>query len=412
MYIGRQRLHRHWGHHPLGSGLWFAGILRFVGQTMLLFFLLIYFFGLGFSPVAVLSYGLAFNLFSLVLNHWVIGRVISSIGPHRMIALSNIGLILFAFGLYNLPVDLVFLYALAALQALSFESYYLSQHVYLAATTAKADTGKKVARQFSTEPIGVLLGPLIAGLVAWLWSAQAVSFVAGIILVAGGVLAFVFHDKSVDSRHHYSYSKIWQIYRQMIKKWRNPLMIGGVISFDFVSQITVLYIGVFVLAAVESSSGYGVMGLFSFFGSIFGIWVAAWVGRQADKGSERKLLKQSFIGEVFAGLCRIALSLPSRLANLIALGTVSFLGWLPWESRSISVYRRAYKLSDEFGGSGVEYAVCLENFGTLCRVVLFGLACLLSLVVEFKTTLILCFSMGFVINFIFLIRPSSSEAAQ
>lgn len=407
MYIGSHRLRHCRIHHKPGSSLWFTGILRFTAQSMLLFFLLIYFFSLGFSPVAVFSYGLAFNVFSLIFNHWVIGYLIAVIGPHRMIALSNIGLIVFAFALYSFPAGLVFLYLLAALQALSYESYFLSQHVYLAATATGTDAGYEVGHQFSVEPMGTLIGPLLGGLVAWLWSVQAVNFVAGFILVASGILAFVFHDKTVNSRRYYSHSKIWQIYRWTVKNWRNPLMIGGVISFDFIYQTGILFIGVFVLTALESSSGYGLMGLFSFLGSCFGIWAAGWVGRQVDKGREIKILRQSVIWEAFSNFLRIVIGFLSHLGNIIALGLLFTLSWLPSEARSVSAYRRAYKQSDQFPDSRVEYSVCLENIGTFCRLILFGIACLLALVFDFRTTLLICLGLGFVINLIFLMKPVS-----
>ena len=163
-----------------------------MGQSMLLFFLLVYLFSVGFSPPAIFGYGIALNLASLVLNHWVIGSVISLIGPRKSIALGNVALIAFAFGLYALPVSLIYLYGLAVVQALAIELYALGQHAYLIAKTSKSTTGgKQVGGQLAAEPIGGgMLGPLSAGLVAWLWSAQAVNFVAGVVLVASAVLAF------------------------------------------------------------------------------------------------------------------------------------------------------------------------------------------------------------------------------
>ena len=187
--------------------------------------------------MTILSYGLVFNLSALILNHWVIGYVISAIGPYKTIALSNVGLILFAFGLGILPINPLYLYGLAILQALSFEAYFLAQHIYLAETAAKSETGKRVGRQFSVEPIGYMIGPPLAGLIAWLWSAQAVNFVAGAILVASGIFALAFHSRQTQAKHYYSHPKIWQIYRRFLSEWRNPLLVGGVISFDFIYQM-------------------------------------------------------------------------------------------------------------------------------------------------------------------------------
>ncbi len=410
MHIGAHHLHHHFVHQRVGSGIWFAGVLRFTAQSMLLVFLLIYLFDLGFSPTVILSYGVVFNLVTLFINHWVVGWLIAVFGPRKVIAISNVILILFAFGLYSLTLSLAHLYLLAAIQALAFESYFLSQHVYLAATAAAGKSGKKVGRQFSTEPVGYLLGPLIGGLIAWFWSPQLTNLAAGLILVASGLLAFISHDTSIRARHHYSHHKIWQIYRQLIRDWRNPVMVGGAISFDFVCQLWALYIGVFLLAAVESNSGYGILGLFTFAGSLFGILVANWVGKRADRGQERRLLRESVISQFVDGGSRMIVVLTTQVAGMIFYGLVSFLSWLPYEMRNISIYRRAYQKSAQFPDAKIEYLVCLENFGTVCRLLLFSLACLLSLFLSFKLTLIVSVASLFIINFIFLLPPSSSES--
>ena len=412
MHIGAHHLHHHFVSQRVGSGIWFAGVLRFTAQSMLLVFLLIYLFDLGFSPLAILSYGVVFNLVTLFINHWLIGWLISAFGPRKVIAISNAVLILFAFGLYSLTLSLAHLYLLAAVQALAFESYFLSQHVYLAATAAAGKSGKKVGRQFSSEPIGSLLGPLIGGSVAWIWSPQLTNLVAALILIAGGLVAFISHDTSVKIRHHYSHRKIWQIYRQLIRDWRNPVMVAGAMSFDFVYQIWTLYIGVFLLAAVESNSGYGILGLFAFAGSLFGILVANWVGKRSDKSRDRRFLRGSFGGQFLEGVSRTVVILATQVVGMIFYGLVSFLAWVPYELRNISIYRQAYQKSSQFPDAKVEYSVCLENFGTVCRLLLFSVACLLSLFLSFKMTLVVCIASLFLINFIFLVRPSSSGKAE
>ena len=254
-----------------------------------------------------------------------------------------------------------------------------------------------------------MLGPLTGGLIAWLWSPQIVNLTAGLILVVSASLAFISHDTSVEARHHYSHHKIWQIYRQLIRDWRNPLMVAGAISFDSIYQLWTLYIGVFLLAAAESSSGYGILGLFSFVGSIFGVLTARWVGKWADRGRERHLLRGSVVSQLVDGVSRMIVPLVTQLAGMVFYGLVSFLGWLPYELRNISIYRRAYQKSSQFPDARVEYSVCLENLGTVCRLLLFSLACLLSLFLSFKLTLIVSVASLFLINLIFLLPPIPSQ---
>ncbi len=113
MYVSSHHFHRQFFHHRVGSSLWLAGVLRFMAQSMLLVFLLVYLFDLGFAPSIVFSYGVVFHLASLAWNHWVIGQLISALGPRKTIAISNVVLVLFAFGLYSLPLSLIYLYPLA-----------------------------------------------------------------------------------------------------------------------------------------------------------------------------------------------------------------------------------------------------------------------------------------------------------
>lgn len=407
MHIGGHHLHHHFVHQRVGSGIWLAGVLRFMAQSMLLVFLLIYLYDLGFSPLAILSYGVVFNLITLFINHWLVGFLISLLGPRKVIAVSNVVLILFAFGLYSLSLSLAHLYLLAAIQALAFESYFLSQHVYLSATAAAGKSGKKVGRQFSAEPVGYLLGPLIGGLIAWLWSPQITNLVAGLILIVSASLAFISHDSSVEARHYYSHHKIWRIYRHLIRDWRNPLMVAGAISFDFVYQLWTLYIGVFLLAAASSSSGYGILGLFSFVGALFGFIIARFVGQRADKGQERRLLRGAVVSQFIDGINRMVVTLVTYGVGMVFYGLVSFLAWMPYEARNVSIYRRAYQKSADFADARVEYQVCLENIGTVCRLLLFSLACLLSLFLSFESTLIVSIASLFLINLVFLLPPAS-----
>ena len=413
MYIRSHHFRHHPSRHRVGSSLWLAAVLWFMGQSMLLFFLLVYLFTIGFSPPEIFGYGVVINLAGLVLNHWVIGRVISLIGPRKTIALGNVALIAFAFGIYVLPVSLLYLYGLAVVQALAIESYFLGQHAYLIAKTSKSTTGgKQVGGQLSAEPVGGgMLGPLVAGLIAWLWSAQAVNFVAGAVLVVSALLAFFLHDKSVSDRHHYSHRKIWQIYRQLIKDWCSSLMAGVAGGYLAIYDFFSLYRALFILAVLDSSSGYGILGAFAFFGSIAGLIASVRSGRKADQAQGQKILRRSVVLESITNIGRVVIAQFSSLTGLIFLGLYPPLAWWSYEARNVSVYQRAYKLSERFADAKVEYSVCLESLGTLMRLIIFGAACLLSMVFSLSTTLLIIFGFAFLLNSVFLIPLKSPKTS-
>ena len=411
MYARSHHLRHHLPQHRVSSSLWLATALRFMGQSMLLFFLLLYLFTVGFSPPAIFGYGIALNLASLVLNHWVIGYVISLIGPRKTIALGNIALIAFAFGLYALPVSLVYLYALAVVQALATESYFLGQHAYLVAKTSNSKSGgRQVGGQMSAEPAGFMVGPLAAGLIAWLWSAQAVNFVAGAVLVASALLAFFFHDKSVKDKHRYSHHRIWQIYRQLIKDWRSSLMAAAAGGFTAIYEFFSLYRALFILLVLESSSNYGLLGLFAFFGSLAGLIATLRVGRRADDDQGKNSLRRSAVWESVSNLGRMVISLFPGWVRLGFVAVYPLFAWGTYEARNVPVYKRAYQESEQFADAKVEYSVCLENTGALLRLLLYGVACLLSLVFSLSTTLLIGFGLAFLLNAIFLIPLKSKTS--
>lgn len=412
MYIRSHHLRHHLPHHRVGSSLWLAAVLRFMGQSMLLFFLLLYLFTVGFSPVVIFGYGVVLNLAGLLLNHWVVGRVVSLIGPRKTIALGNIALIAFAFGLYALPVSLPYLYALAVVQALATESYFLGQHAYLVAKTSKGESGgRQVGGQLSAEPFGYMLGPLTAGLVAWVWSAQAVNFVAGAVLVVGVFLAFFFHDKSVQDKHRYSHHRIWQIYRQLVSDWRSSLMAGAAGGFLAVYELFSLYRALFILIVLESSSNYGLLGLFAFVGSLVGLIATLRVGRRSDGGRSRNTLRNSVIWEWLINFGRIGAGFLPGWARLVFMGVYPPLAWGAYESRNVLVYKRAYEKSERFADAKVEYSVCLENLGALTRLLVYSLACLLSLAFSLQTTLLIAFGLAFILNSAFLVPPARTKLA-
>lgn len=414
-HIGSHHLlHRQFvGRHRSG-GLLLAGVLRVMGQSMLLIFLLIYLFGLGFSPLAIIAYGLVFSLASLALNYWAIGWLISTWGPRKTIALSNASLILLALGLSGLSASLVEVYLLAVLHALAIESYLLSQHVYLAATTTKGQGGgRQVSRQFSAEPIGGLLGSLLAGLTAWIWSPAVTSLLAGLILVVGGVLAFVHHDESGQAHHHYDRRKIWSIYRQLSRDWRDPVLAAGVVGFNFVYQIWALYLGVFFLAAASDSSGYFILGATSFGGALVGLWATSSVGRRLERGQSAGLIRSATIGEALLGVGRLSLAVISQAAGMFVYGAVALAEWWTFEARNIAVYRRSYQLSSRFAKHKVEYSIGIENLGLFFQALLFGLACLISLALSFEATLLVSMAGGIaLVSLLFLLLAPKQLSAR
>ena len=403
MYISSHHFHRQFVYRRVGSGLWLAGVLRFMGQSMLLVFLLVYLFDLGFAPSIIFSYGVVFHLASLAWNHWVIGHLVAALGSRKTIAVSNGVLVLFAIGLYSLPLSLIYLYPLAVIQSFAIGSYILSENAYLASTATASQAGAQVGRQLSAQPVGFLLGALTGGLVAWLWSPQINNLTAALVLIIGGLLAFIHHDTTVKSRHRYSRRRVGQIYRQLARDWRNPLMVAGAAFFESIYNFWMFYIGIFLLSAAESGSGYGLLGIFACVGALFGILTARQVGQQLDRGQEQRLIHRAVIGETVIHVGRMAIAFVPWAAGMVLHGLTTLAGWIPYEARNISIYRRAYQGAVHFADASAEYAVCLENIGIICRLLLFSLASIVALFWSLESTLLVCLASVFIVNLVFLL---------
>ncbi len=263
------------------------------------------------------------------------------------------------------------------------------------------------AGSFSAQPVGFLLGALTGGLVAWLWSPQANNLAAGLILIIGGLVAFIYHDPSVKSRHRYSRRQVRQIYRQFARDWRNPLMVAGAAFFQSIYNLWMFYIGIFLLSAAESGSGYGLLGIFAFVGALFGVLAATRVGKQLDRGQEHRLIHRAVIGETVIHVGGMAIAFVPWAGGMILHGLTTLAGWIPYEARNIAIYRRAYQGPARFSDASAEYAVCLANTGIICQLLLFSLASIAALFWSLESTLLVCLASAFIVNLVFLLPLSS-----
>ena len=189
-------------------------------------------------------------------------------------------------------------------------------------------------------------------------------------------------------------------------------MVGVAGGYMAIYDLFGLYKALFILAVLDSSSDYSILGAFAFFGSLVGLISSVRSGRKADQDQAPKTLRGSVIVESIDNTGRLLIAQFSSLTGLIWLAPHSLMSWWSYKARNVPVYRRAYQLSEQFPDAKVEYSVCLENLGILLRLSIFVAACLLSLVFSLSTTLLIGIAFAFVLNSVFLIPLNSPKVSR
>ena len=397
------RIHHHFvDHHPRSRAMFVGAVLRFAGQSMVAIFLFIYCYQLGFKLEVLLAYMIWLSLVCIIANHFIISRLINWLGAQRANAVSNIFLVLFTLGLYQLESNLWHLFSLAILQAFAVYLYVISQHVFLIqAGRDRAESGQATGQLFSAEPLGYALGPVIGGLISWLIDPRLSIGVGVIILIAGSLLLFqAVGWRQHSRRHRLEPAKMWAIYRHFSQDWRLTVVSMAHAANQLVYEVWALWIGLILV-----SGAYGLIGITQFIGALAGFAASRWASRQVDRGRGQSLMRGSGGLNQIMGLGRFWAIALTGLGFKLLIGVHTIVGWVAYELRIGNLYEQTCRRIGPYQRYQVEYCICFENLANIGR----GLFATVVLAITLTTTsdataLVAAFLVGTGVSLGFFIR--------
>ena len=351
-------------------------------QAMVGFFSLIYFYRAGLGLDLIIFYCWLHAGFGFLLNNFVLGRLISGLGPVGLVAVSNLTLVVFCLLVIKLQLSPLFLIGLALVGALAKQGWRLGQRTYLATFDQSQTGGHRAGRLFSLEPLGGIIGLVLGGLTGWLLGGDWIFIVMiGLLLASIPIILWSRHLSHKTTIRFYDIRQFYGYFRQhpglpLIFCRDQLYMICG-------SVFWLLYLGIFW----PSQSVYGLIGLYSGLASLMAVWVSRWAGRASDRGWPRLPIVDSCLNAA-ANLVKAA----SSWMGLAYLGPLFFaesiFGWAGYEVRTVGHYRRAYIESHKFKSRKLAYFLALDTIERIFSWLVLSLALIVSLLITSELTII------------------------
>lgn len=247
--------------------------------------------------------------------------------------------------------------------------------------------GKELGFVVIMERIGSVLGPLVGGLVAWMFGGQALFLVSFVVLVLGFV-PLVLSGEPVKTKQKLSFRtlSVSKIKRDIISNTalgvENNLSISG----------WSLYLGLFVL--VGGSSAYSKLGFISSVSIAASVLVTYLIGSLIDSNKGRRLLRFSVIGNFFLHLSRIFVSTYNGAFLVNVANEFLTVGY------KMPFVKGKYDAADDIPDHRIVYFASLEIIASTVKATLWFALALLSTVISGYSVMVVAFLIASVASLI------------
>lgn len=355
-----------WNHHRFRhmtfdelSELYTSSMLRSLAMSMAGIFIPIYLYQHGFAVWEIFAFYCAtFALSSIVAVP--LAYLIAAIGPKHVILASYFLQIITLLGLiYIERVPSYFL--LAVPFSLASLMYFLPYHIDFSKVKHKRKSGQEVGWGYIMERLGAVGGPLIGGLVAYLFAPEYVFVVAIAVLLAGWIPLF-FSTEPVRTRQKISFSGF------RLRKIKFDLLSQSFFTIETAVSMVVwpFFIGLFVF----KDQPYVQIGIITSISIGVSIFAARIIGKIVDEKKGRTLLR--FSATANAGL-HLVRPFTNGFANALAINIANDTVTPGYRMPYIKGW---YDAADYHPGYRIVYMTVVEISGTLSRSIFFGLAAL------------------------------------
>lgn len=341
-----------------------------------------------FVPVFLLRYGytvpdifMFFVLFFLTRTFMDVlgGYLVAKYGPkHTMVVsyLSQVAASLFFMTLPNLHWPLLLP---AVTWAAANSLFFIAFHVHFSKIKHSEHGGKELGFINIMERVGAMLGPLIGGLLAFLFNPQYIFVGAIALLILGLVPLFQSKEPTRQNQHlDFRNFHIDSIKRDYI----------SYVAFAAENNLSLtlwpLYLALFALGTNVFIS-LGALGSISIGLSAV---VSYYVGKKVDEKKGASLLKFATTLNALVQVLRpFVYNLPTALASSVARDVVA-VGY------NIPYHKAMYDAADEHPGYRIVYLVSMEAFSSFVKFVIWMLLFILSGALATKSLFIIGFAIA------------------
>ena len=194
-----------------------ADTFRQVALSMIVLFVPIFLYKIGFSVLAI-AYYLFFIFMGSIISHFIIFKYLIKLGVKKILIASYVINIFFYLLLFsseiiiNLLGSSVFIALTAFLYILSTTLYWSAHHVYFVNTTAIKKSGIKLGIILAVPIIFAIIGPFLGGLLITSFSFK-IAFLTSALLMIIASLLLLFSEKIKTNKPKLKFKKILDVKR-------------------------------------------------------------------------------------------------------------------------------------------------------------------------------------------------------
>jgi MFS family permease len=342
------------------SELYVSMMLRSLAMSMSGIFIPIFLHQLGYEIWQILSFYFVCFAVNYIFAIPAAG-VVAKIGPKHTILISYLLQIFTMIGLVYLK-DMPSLFIPSAIVlGLANIAFFTAFHTDFSKVKHSKTGGSELGIAYLGERFGAVLGPIIGGLVAFIFDPKFIFIAAIIVLISAVIPLFMTKEPTrLNQKLEYrdfSMSKI------------KP----DVISYSFFTvEVAVsmiiwpLFLGVFVF----QGNPYIQLGSIMSVSIIIALVVARIYGKLIDNRQGRTLLRFSAVSNAALHLFRV-----STNGFVPALG-VNLVNETITPGYRMPTFKGMYDAADSFPGHRIVYISIIELFGSMSRMLFFGLSAL------------------------------------
>ena len=286
-------------------------------------------------------------------------KVVAKIGPKHTILISYILQILTMTGLVYLKDFSDLFIVTAVLLGLANILFFTAFHIDFSKVQHKETGGSELGIAYLGERFGAVIGPIIGGLIAFIFDPKFIFLAAILVLVSAVVPLFMTKEPTrLNQKLTYHDFNLGQI--------KSDISSYSFFTLEVATSMIIwpLFLGVFVF----KNDPYILLGTIMSLSIVISLLVARAYGKMIDNGQGRRLLRFSAISNAILHSFRVFTN-----GFVPALG-VNLANEVVTPGYRMAMFRGMYDSADSFSGHRIVYISIMEMFSCMARMLFFGFA--------------------------------------
>lgn len=342
------------GFDQLGE-LYTSIMFRTLAMSLINIFVPIYLYQLGFALWEIFMFFVVLHAVNSVMGI-AAAYLIAKVGPKHTMLASYVCQTVTMFLLVSLPEQQWPLSLIAFAYGLTNAFFFTAFHVDFSKVKHREHGGKELGWMISMEKVGAVLGPIVGGVVGFIFGAQYI-FAAAILLLFVGIVPLFLTQEPTATNQKLDFKGLnFKDIKYDIFSWASMLV-------ENTSMIIVwpLFLAIFVF----SNNPYIQVGAITSLSVFVSLFLARMIGRTIDKNKGRQLLRFGAIVNAILHLFR-----PFTGGFPAALG-INLASEVATPAYRMPLVKGFYDAADDLPGRRIVYIALVESFGNFSKALFF-----------------------------------------